>query len=240
MQNFRAWLNNLSQTNSPTKKFVGVALIIIGFLALITPLTPGSWLAFVGLELLGVRLSVWEKIKNIFMGGNFKYKIVFGIIVIGLLVFIARIISPEDAWLCQNGQWIKHGQPSVQMPQSGCGNNLPVKVDSPAMPESLRLIAPYMNQEITSPLVISGQARGEWFFEASFPAVLTDQSGNILAQTPVAAQGDWMTQNFVPFSASLKFTKPTDVKTGFLILKRDNPSGLPQNDQSYKIPVVFK
>ena len=75
MQNFRAWLNNLSQTNSPTKKFVGVALIIIGFLALITPLTPGSWLAFVGLELLGVRLSVWEKIKNIFMGGNFKYKI---------------------------------------------------------------------------------------------------------------------------------------------------------------------
>lgn len=27
----------------------------------------------------------------------------------------------EDTWLCQGGNWIKHGNPSVLMPVSGCG-----------------------------------------------------------------------------------------------------------------------
>jgi uncharacterized protein YqgC (DUF456 family) len=42
----------------------GVVLIIVGFLALVTPLTPGAWLMFVGLELIGVRLAAWDKIKE--------------------------------------------------------------------------------------------------------------------------------------------------------------------------------
>lgn len=40
------------------KKTAGVLLLILGIAALITPLTPGSWLIFVGLELLGLRLLV--------------------------------------------------------------------------------------------------------------------------------------------------------------------------------------
>ena len=46
---------------SRTKKAVGVILILVGFAALITPLTPGSWLAFIGLELLGVRILLFDK-----------------------------------------------------------------------------------------------------------------------------------------------------------------------------------
>ena len=49
------------------KKIIGVGLIIIGFLALITPFTPGAWLIFIGLELLGVRILFWDKIKNWFL-----------------------------------------------------------------------------------------------------------------------------------------------------------------------------
>lgn len=45
------------------KRIGGVILIIIGFLALVTPLTPGAWLMFVGLELIGVRLAAWDKLK---------------------------------------------------------------------------------------------------------------------------------------------------------------------------------
>lgn len=45
------------------KTATGVVLIIIGFLALITPLTPGAWLLFVGLEFLGIRLAAWDKLK---------------------------------------------------------------------------------------------------------------------------------------------------------------------------------
>lgn len=42
------------------KKFAGVLLIIIGFVALVTPFTPGAWLMFVGLTLLGITLEVSE------------------------------------------------------------------------------------------------------------------------------------------------------------------------------------
>ncbi|MBT9168329.1 MAG: hypothetical protein DDT19_01674 [Syntrophomonadaceae bacterium] len=45
------------------KKVVGVILILMGFAALITPFTPGSWLAFIGLELLGVRILLSDKFK---------------------------------------------------------------------------------------------------------------------------------------------------------------------------------
>ena len=50
--------------NKPTvKKTLGIILILIGFIALITPFTPGSWLIFIGLELLGVEVLVSEKFK---------------------------------------------------------------------------------------------------------------------------------------------------------------------------------
>ncbi len=45
------------------KKIGGVLLIILGFIALVTPFTPGAWLMFVGLELIGVRLAAWDKVK---------------------------------------------------------------------------------------------------------------------------------------------------------------------------------
>ena len=45
------------------KKTVGVILILLGLAALVTPLTPGSWLAFIGLELLGVRILLSDKLK---------------------------------------------------------------------------------------------------------------------------------------------------------------------------------
>ncbi|MBP9757689.1 MAG: hypothetical protein KBD06_03760 [Candidatus Pacebacteria bacterium] len=48
------------------KRVGGVILILVGFIALVTPLTPGAWLMFVGLELIGVRLVAWDKIKERF------------------------------------------------------------------------------------------------------------------------------------------------------------------------------
>ena len=93
-------------------------------------------------------------------------------------------------------------------------------------------------QEITSPLVIEGEARGSWYFEASFPVRLLDGNGQIIAQMPVQALGEWMTSEFVPFRAVLTFAKPSTA-TGTLILHNDNPSGLPENDRFMRIPVRF-
>ncbi len=44
------------------KKAIGVILILVGLAALITPLTPGSWLLFIGLELLGLRVLLSDKL----------------------------------------------------------------------------------------------------------------------------------------------------------------------------------
>jgi hypothetical protein len=46
------------------KKVIGVILIIVGLAALLTPFTPGSWLALIGLELLGIRKWVFRKFLN--------------------------------------------------------------------------------------------------------------------------------------------------------------------------------
>jgi hypothetical protein len=44
---------------------LGVFLIIIGVIALLTPLTPGSWLALIGLEILGLRIIFERKLISI-------------------------------------------------------------------------------------------------------------------------------------------------------------------------------
>lgn len=46
----------------PLRIIVGVVLILLGFLAAITPFTPGSWLALIGLELLGLRVLLEKKL----------------------------------------------------------------------------------------------------------------------------------------------------------------------------------
>lgn len=99
---------------------------------------------------------------------------------------------------------------------------------------------PRPNQEISSPLKIAGQARGTWFFEASFPVFLVDWDGLIIAQGIATAQDDWMTEDFVPFEATLEFEKPSYKNNGGLILKKDNPSGLPEYDDALEIPIFFK
>jgi hypothetical protein len=103
----------------------------------------------------------------------------------------------------------------------------------------IRLTAPRPNQTIESPLTITGEARGNWFFEASFPIKIYDGNGKLLGTTIAQAQADWMTNEFVPFQASLDFSFSSTQK-GILVLEKDNPSGLPQNADQLSIPVSFK
>ncbi len=97
---------------------------------------------------------------------------------------------------------------------------------------------PIENSLITSPVSISGQARGWWFFEASFPITLKDSNNVTLGQGIAQAQGDWMTENYVPFSSIISYTTPA-TPTGKLILHRDNPSGEPQNDDQFEVLITF-
>jgi hypothetical protein len=105
----------------------------------------------------------------------------------------------------------------------------------------LRVATPELREQVSSPLVVRGAARGSWFFEASFPITLVDWDGKILAEGVAQARGEWMTEDFVPFEATLVFAVPQDIpsRRGTLILRKDNPSGLPENEDAFEIPVTF-
>lgn len=105
----------------------------------------------------------------------------------------------------------------------------------------IRIDTPRPNQSIKSPLIIKGEARGSWFFEASFPVVLVNWDGLIIAEGVATAKSDWMTTDFVPFEAKLTYSidKNTYSNKGALILRKDNPSGLPEHDNALEIPIIF-
>ncbi|MBT4120503.1 MAG: hypothetical protein HOA57_03095 [Candidatus Magasanikbacteria bacterium] len=103
----------------------------------------------------------------------------------------------------------------------------------------IRMDTPRPNQKVNSPLTITGEARGTWFFEGDFPVVLTDWDGLIIAESYATAEGDWMTEEFVKFSVELNFEKPELYDRGTLILKKDNPSGLSENDDVLEVPIYF-
>lgn len=44
------------------RKTVGVVLAILGLAALLTPFSPGSWLILIGLEFLGLRILLENKL----------------------------------------------------------------------------------------------------------------------------------------------------------------------------------
>ncbi len=203
--------------------------------------------------------------------------------IVGTALIIIRFTSPEDTWTCQNGVWVKHGNPSNAKPETGCGdainanlanssrNSNSVSVYSfaecaaagnPIMEsyprqctangksftedignsldqdDLIRVTTPRPNGTITSPLTITGEARGQWFFEAQFPITLVDSIGTVVATATARAQGEWMTENFVPFTAEITFTNPL-TSTGQLLLSNDNPSGINALSNSLYFPIIF-
>lgn len=105
--------------------------------------------------------------------------------------------------------------------------------------DQIVLDLPARGAVVVSPLEVRGRARGTWFFEGDFPLVLLDGRGNLVAQGFATAKGEWMTTEFVPFSAVLRFQSP-EPGPGRLILKKDNPSDRRELDDALVVPVVFK
>jgi hypothetical protein len=139
---------------------------------------------------------------------------------------------------------------------AGCRPAVPDGADTSAVPDPasytttrgetnlIRLTSPLPGDAVASPLVLRGEARGSWYFEGSFPLVLTDWDGRIIAEHYATAQGEWMTTEFVPFESQLEFTVPEDVgefsRRGSLILQKNNASGLSELDDALEITVVFE
>jgi len=105
--------------------------------------------------------------------------------------------------------------------------------------QDLKITSPVKDQEVSNPIIVEGQAKGTWFFEASFPIKVLDENENVLATSYVQAQSDWMTEDFVPFKGEISYVSQKG-GNGFLVFAKDNPSGLPENDKEYRLPIVLK
>lgn len=176
-----------------------------------------------------------------------KVFLIFGIFILGVVVtlLVLRLLTPEDTWLCVNGEWVKHGNPSADHPATGCGpvvlpdEDKPDEVTDNLVPygDAIQLRTPVANQVVVSPLKVTGNVLANWTFEASFGLDLLDSRGRVIASALGNAPG-WTNGGFIPFEGTLVFDAPVTA-TGTLRLSNDNASGLPENDKWVDVPVSF-
>lgn len=110
-------------------------------------------------------------------------------------------------------------------------------INPPSLPPII-IYSPDLSQIIESPLLLKGQIDSSWVFEGSFPIEIIDNQNNLIFKG-VASAPNWTNGSgaLVDFTATIKFS--TAAPSGFLKIKNDNPSGLPENDKSYIIPIIF-
>lgn len=144
-----------------------------------------------------------------------------------------NIACTMDVMLCPDGTAVGRVAPTCEF--SPCPNAPEIENDL------IKVDAPRPYALVGSPIEIHGEARGTWFFEGSFPVTVVNWDGLIIGEGIATAQGEWMTEAFVPFTAIVSYTLSPDTPydRGAVILKKDNPSGLPEHDNALEIPVTF-
>lgn len=163
----------------------------------------------------------------------------FIILIIGMVLILGSILllikREEGSWICQNGQWVKHGNTHKPQPTESCEDGTQVSKEN----EEIVVFSPQPNEIVNSPIKIKGKAKGTWFFEAIFPVRLLDNKDKELAKGFVEAEGDWMTEDFVSFKGEIRF-EAANATSGVLVFEKNNPSGLPEKNKEFRLPVQFK
>jgi hypothetical protein len=113
----------------------------------------------------------------------------------------------------------------------------PKSAEAP-LSERVTVKVPRADTTVESSFEVSGMAPGQWFFEGSFPVQLRDANNDLVVNTYATADGEWMTTELVPFHATVEAGNYAGPAT--LVLLRDNPSGLPENDDSVSVPIVVQ
>ncbi len=176
---------------------------------------------------------------------TYPVKVIISAVAVVIVVYLAFVLDipqkqmpVKDFITC-----IAAGNPAMESYPRQCndgkGNTYIEEISTVNTSDMIRVSAPVAGAAIESPVSVSGEARGNWYFEASFAAEVLDENGKSLGVSPIQAQGDWMTTEFVPFEGSIVFSKPTTA-TGLIRFHKDNPSGDPMRDASIDVPVTFK
>ena len=148
------------------------------------------------------------------------------------------VMCTMDARQCPDGSFVGRTGPKCEFvcPESAT-DTVPADYRN-----EVTITKPIANSVLGTSTIVTGTALGSWYFEGSFGVELLDANGSQIAVSPAVAEGDWMTASAVPFSAKLAFSNPyksgvpDKMKGGTLVLRNDNPSGLPENDKFISIP----
>jgi hypothetical protein len=117
---------------------------------------------------------------------------------------------------------------------------IPEKISYINSSENLIVVElPFPGAVVGKSFTVIGKARGTWYFEASFPIKVIDKDGNVLAEVVAQAEGDWMTENFVPFKSEIKIPS-SYIGPATMVFKKDNPFGLPEHDASISFPITVE
>lgn len=107
--------------------------------------------------------------------------------------------------------------------------------------DTIQVELPYPGAVVGKEFSVIGKARGNWFFEASFPVEVLDKEGKVLTTSIASPRNgeDWMTTELVNFKADVKIPS-TYIGKGTLVIKKDNPSGLSEHDASVSFPITIE
>ena len=111
----------------------------------------------------------------------------------------------------------------------------------PVVTEGIQVILPTANEEVSSPINITGIVNGGGWggFEGQVGTVkLLDGNGNELATSVLTATTDW-TISPTNFKATITLGKAYQ-GSATLIFSNENPSGMPQNNKIFTLPVIIK
>ena len=103
---------------------------------------------------------------------------------------------------------------------------------------SVSVSSPLPNASVGKTFTVEGVAPNGWYNEAVFPIQVRDGDDDLIASGQGMAESDWTVSGPVRFHATIRLSQtysgPAD-----LILLRDNPSGLPQNEDEVTIPIII-
>jgi hypothetical protein len=111
----------------------------------------------------------------------------------------------------------------------------------PNITEGIQIISPKPNEEISSPLKITGSVNGNGWtgFEGQVGTVkLLDSADKELATGVLTATSEWTTLP-TNFETILNFQSNT-AQSGTLVFHNENSSGLPEKDKTFSLPVKIK
>jgi hypothetical protein len=127
-------------------------------------------------------------------------KVLLVVILIAIAAsFVLLLRMNEDTWICSNGNWVKHGNPSAPKPTKPCIETKTSPAPTANPNANIILESPKAGETLNSQFVIKGKAR---VFENKLNFRIRNAKGQSLIEGTMDAQASGPGE-FGPFEATV-------------------------------------